>query len=363
MLAWLGLAAEMMLNINQSQHGPDDESKQQASANLERLTLEMEALNQEDSPPPPLLPIISYYGTGRLWDVGRLTQNKRGNDLVPNARIRGYHDCLSSSSHYKVFVDWFRRFSYEAKQEQETDSSVHNAVGMLKGIKRAVDCVLEPSGTSNLVWDFVEDIPVAHHILHGRLPVDNLSDGIRTMIGLVADIAHRAVRLNPHLGENAPPVTPGIVLIDEVDMHLHPEWQQHVIQSLQTAFPKIQFIVTTHSPQVLSTVKAESIRVIHCNNNEWFAETPTQQTRGDKSSDILAYLMGVDPTPPTEETQQLQRYRELIETGNAEQPEAVTLRQSLDTHFGRQHPLLLDCDRLIRFQAFKQRKKTEENKD
>jgi predicted ATP-binding protein involved in virulence len=95
---------------------------------------------------------------------------------------------------------------------------------------------------------------VAHHDQHGELSVALLSDGIRNMIGMVADIAFRATKLNPQFGFLAAKETPGVVLIDEVDMHLHPEWQQVVLQSLTTAFPALQFIVTTHSPQVLTTV-------------------------------------------------------------------------------------------------------------
>ena len=75
------------------------------------------------------------------------------------------------------------------------------------------------------------------------------------------------VRLNPDLGINAVLKTPGIVLIDEVDMHLHPSWQQTVLYDLRKAFPLVQFIVTTHSPQVLTTVPPQSIRALRWNND------------------------------------------------------------------------------------------------
>ena len=60
------------------------------------------------------------------------------------------------------------------------------------------------------------------HPKYGRLPLSALSDGVRNMIGLIADIAHRCARLNPHLSEDVARQTPGVLLIDEVDMHLHP---------------------------------------------------------------------------------------------------------------------------------------------
>ena len=122
--------------------------------------------------------------------------------------------------------------------------------------------MLRPSGWHSIYFKNTETGIVATHAQYGVLPVAHLSDGIRTLIGVTADIAHRAIRLNSQLGREAVTSTPGIVLIDEVDMHLHPEWQQVIIESLRNAFPRIQFIVTTHSPQVLTTVRKEHIRLL-----------------------------------------------------------------------------------------------------
>lgn len=105
------------------------------------------------------------------------------------------------------------------------------------------------------------------HETMGVLPLEALSDGTRSVISMAADLAYRMVRLNPDLGARAALETPGIVLIDEVDMHLHPSWQQAVVYDVRKAFPNVQFIVTTHSPQVLSTVPAEAIRILRWDNN------------------------------------------------------------------------------------------------
>jgi predicted ATP-binding protein involved in virulence len=90
-------------------------------------------------------------------------------------------------------------------------------------------------------------------------PFENLSDGQRVVIGLVSDIARRMCILNPQLGDGAITQTPGIVLIDELDIHLHPQWQRRLPNALQNAFPSLQFIVTTHSPQVLSELLPRQI--------------------------------------------------------------------------------------------------------
>jgi predicted ATP-binding protein involved in virulence len=91
------------------------------------------------------------------------------------------------------------------------------------------------------------------------LPLKNLSDGYRSIVHLTADLAYRAIQLNPQLGERAVLETEGIVLIDEIDMHLHPKWQRHIVEDLKRTFPKIQFIVTTHSPFIVQSLKAHEV--------------------------------------------------------------------------------------------------------
>ncbi len=88
----------------------------------------------------------------------------------------------------------------------------------------------------------------------GLMPFNNLSDGYRNMVGMVADIAHRASRLNPQYGADAARETSCVVLIDEIDLHLHLSWQRRVVGDLQKAFPKLQFIATIHSPFILQSI-------------------------------------------------------------------------------------------------------------
>ncbi|HAY4071163.1 TPA: AAA family ATPase, partial [Vibrio cholerae] len=94
-----------------------------------------------------------------------------------------------------------------------------------------------------------------------EISIFNLSQGEKTLIALVSDIARRLVILNPSL-EN-PLNGYGIVLIDEIDLHLHPKWQQTIVQKLENTFPNIQFILSTHSPLVLTTVTSEQIKIIN----------------------------------------------------------------------------------------------------
>jgi predicted ATP-binding protein involved in virulence len=148
-------------------------------------------------------------------------------------------------------------------------------------------------------------------------------------------------------------------LIDEVDMHLHPAWRQVVLQGLRRAFPSIQFIVTTHSPQVLSTVPSHCIRMLGLRWNEQLqryqsvVEQPQIQTEGMPSADVLAVAMNTDPTPDVEPARQLSDYKALIQQDMEESEKARDLYARLLRHFGPGHPALRECEQLIRLQRFK----------
>lgn len=299
-----------------------------------------------------VLPLIAYYGTGRLWGEHRLTEFRRSSVTNVEERVAGYADCLSSSSSFKGISSWFEHRARQMALPAYRESLPAN-LAMIAGVKHAADTVLRPTGWSNVDWDPDLHTLTAEHETQGRLPLSMLSDGVRTMLALVADVARRCVSLNPHLSDQATTKTPGVLIVDEVDMHLHPRWQQQVLGLLQSAFPALQIIVSTHSPHVLSTVDKSSIRVLHIKNGDVAIETPLIQTRGVESADVLATVMDVDPVPQLEESSDVSAYRALIEDGKADAPETVALRQRLIAHFGESHPVMLECDRLIRFQRFR----------
>lgn len=95
-----------------------------------------------------------------------------------------------------------------------------------------------------------------------RMPFDQLSDGYKGAVSLIADIAYRMATLNPQLKDKVLSETHGVVLIDEVDLHLHPSWQKNIISDLTSIFPKVQFILTSHAASVISSVKKENLRIL-----------------------------------------------------------------------------------------------------
>ena len=120
---------------------------------------------------------------------------------------------------------------------------------------------------------------------------------------------------------------------------------------MQAAFPELQFIVTTHSPQVLSTVRRENIRVIGPDaNGQMIAALPLAMTYGEPSGDVLQSVMQVDPQPPVEEKASLQRVTEMVDQGLYDDPDAVRLMQELVGALGEQHPQLQRLQRSIQRQ-------------
>ena len=227
----------------------------------------------------------------------------------------------------------------------------------IKAIQFAVNCLIEKqTGWKDIAYSAShEQQIVLTHPQHGTLPLERLSDGLRNMVAMVADLAYRCVKLNPHLGAEATIKTHGIVMIDEVDMFLHPSWQQSVIGSLQEAFPKIQFIVTTHSPQVLSTVPKECIRVLGTNaEGKNIAATPLAASYGEPSNDVLQAIMQVDPQPPVPEKRLLDELTSLVDQGEYQSSRATELLANLKQKLSNQHPQILKIERSIRRQeAFK----------
>ena len=301
---------------------------------------------------PPLLPIVAYYGTDRHWSSISRKDTKRVFDDRQIGRMAGYTDCLSASSSVTEIVSWYEQTAKELRDPHYKSVSQMN-LALLTAVREATKVVLEPTGWAELDWDFEQNFLVVEHQDKRRLPLSALSDGIRNMVALVADIARRCAALNPHLGENAARQTPGVLLIDEVDLHLHPRWQQKIIELLQKAFPAVQMVISTHSPHVLSTVDKESIRIIRFSNGDVMLETPQYQTRGVESADVLARIMDVDPVPQVAEARLLSDYRVLVQTERFDTENGQNMWAQLIQHFGKDHPVIHEVETLRRLQEFK----------
>lgn len=308
------------------------------------------------------LPMVAFYGTGRLWAEHR-DMNDGSISPLAESRFAGYDNALSARSTYKQVKNWL----LEAIKMEDSKKSSNTQIGQfvasqLNAIKKALDNVLLVEGVNSMHYNhfYKDDITViskngaSTQDIATALPVSWLSDGLRAVFSMVADIAYRCVKLNPHLGENACVETNGIVLIDEVDIFLHPSWQQRIIGDLQRTFPNIQFIVTTHSPQVVSSVPKECIRII---SNGAIVPFDTQ-TQGVESQMILAEIFGTSSVPENDPwVVLLNKYANLEVHGQADTAEARDIYARLVEHFGSNYQPLLRIEVYRKFMA----KKREQN--
>ncbi len=285
------------------------------------------------------LPVLAYYGAGRAW----LPTNKRPAGPTSQRRrhqFDAYHNCLDTRIRDRDLVEWFL---YEAAAEG------HNGVRPgYEAVKQAVlQCIPEADG---LRYDSdVKDIVLS--IRGVEQPYHNLSAGQRMMLAMVADIAIKALTLNSYLLGPGKPASkdpmlmlkqvPGIVLIDELDVHLHPNWQRRAASDLKRIFTGIQFICTSHSPQVIGEVPPEEIRLLE---NGMASQPP--RSRGIDSSRILEEVMGA---PARNETVDA-LIKKLSRAVDEEQfPQAWNLLGQLEKQLGPDDPEVTRARTLMTF--------------
>ncbi|WP_431046925.1 AAA family ATPase [Roseateles sp. L2-2] len=207
-------------------------------------------------------PVIAFYRDARAWRSGPIKEVDAA--MERNSRIDGYEAWADAGLSASALQRWVVAKSLE--RLQAVSQSVQ-AVSTFEGdelgqINRALRSVL--AAFQSIHFDIQSKKILSEWLRDDHAPNDlisfeHLSAGQRAVICLVADIARRMCLLNPHLGDDVIGQTAGIVLIDEIDMHLHPEWQRALTRGLTKAFPKVQFIVASHSPQVIGELPHDHV--------------------------------------------------------------------------------------------------------
>ncbi len=273
------------------------------------------------------LPVIAFYECDRLWlPKGEIKAEESA--AAKYSRFDPYVDCFHTGADHKSLGQWLLKHEL-ASLQQKIDTPT------LLSIREAAKAALE--GCSDLRFDFEEGRVMVEFTDGHAIPFEHLSDGQRTMLGLFCDLARRAALLNPHFGGEASAKTSGVVLIDELDLHLHPQWQRRIIHDLRRTFPKIQFICTTHSPQLIGQAKPDEIIVLNAEHGH------PSQSLGMDSNWILRHIMGSDDRDPGVALQ-LDTIFSLIEKANFE--EAQKAVDSLRTKIG-EHPELVEAQALL----------------
>lgn len=234
-----------------------------------------------------LCPVLAYYGPGRAW-VPSNERRKKESSNGPARRWAAFYDCLNPRIRLPELKDWIRR---------EAIAAVNRGGRPRPGFEVVKQAILRcVPGGSQLTYDGDRDEIVVEIEGEAR-PFGTLSDGQRSMVALVADIAVKALtqnafllppdELSPEDQEHARLLreTPGVVLIDEIDVHLHPKWQRRVVADLESTFPAIQFVASSHSPFVIQTLEPGQLLML---------EGQPLGELGNKPLNDIARMMGVE---------------------------------------------------------------------
>ena len=245
------------------------------------------------------LPVFAFYPVNRAV---------RDDDFPKRIRIKHefdpisvYDDFLTSSANFRLFFEWFREREDIENENLRTNGILQNVDTLefldlqLEAVRSALEKFLPE------YHDFrIKRQPLRMVVTKGdqELIIDSLSVGETCFIALIGDIARRLSIANPR--KRNPLEGEGVILIDEIDLHLHPAWQRRAVTNITKVFPNVQFVVTTHSPQILSEVAPESIRLLYQEDN-LIKFTIPKQSIGLNSVEILRELMddpGINSTVP-----------------------------------------------------------------
>ncbi len=312
----------------------------------------LESLNDEE---PQLLPVFAYYGARRGWLP--IPKRLRGSSIDYSQPVSALLNTLEPLNDFKEMLNWFDiEEANELRANKGCGPEDYVPLESLEAVRAALVQILGET-YKNPHFNKQHKFVVETQGGPGQLQVSQLSQGYQSMLALGMDFARRQVLANSHLSgvditelqpilgcakkwpdddwpdfRSFANMAPAIMLVDEIDLHLHPSWQQLVLGDLMRAFPCAQFIVTTHSPQVLTTLRKENIRILDQDEKgKWNAVSPEFSPLAHESGDALAAIMETHPRPEIANiTAAIHTFEMLARSGKANSQEALKIKESLD---------------------------------
>lgn len=269
-----------------------------------------------------VLPIVLSFGTNRIGAQLRTSQKvKERQQRIEKA----YKAALLDQIDFSSAIEWLRRYDKNIKDGKEFEGTREAFYDALQTAIPALSEIDIDNGEIEAVVTIEGKQPSRHHYSF-------MSDGLKSMISIVSEIAYRCIELNGFLGRESIKETPGIVLIDEVDLYLHPKWQQHILRDLQAAFPHIQFIVTTHSPFIVQSLKEGELWSF--DDGVTTGGTPYKEGLEDIASERMGMENEIRSKRFNEMVEIASEYFRETDAGNAEKAEHLRERLKLiETEF------------------------------
>lgn len=350
------------------------------------------------------LPLFAYYSVGRALEI-KIDDQKDNGDITPFNNLDGYNSSFEESKNFKELIKWMlfcnsqtggeldslKSNLAELEVKYNTTLKIYNilpdetkeATDIGIRLKAELDIFRSDIISLNLKKDkyIANESEVVKDAIYRFMDISNirmkvdkdavailmdkndvtisatdLSQGEKALFSLVSDISRRLILLNPGKGKEALNGF-GVVIIDEIELHLHPKWQQEIIGKLQDTFPNIQFILTTHSPQVLSTLPTYCIKVIRNDGNGMLSIDEPEFSLGSESKMILEDIFLVDSRPENiDEVKMLKRYEKLVMQDRWDTDEAKDLIVKLEEWAGKHDPVIKKLNMDVRLREYRRGK-------
>lgn len=232
-----------------------------------------------------ILPVICYFSTSRVVDTQKASTSSVGKNKL-NDRRCGYMDCLNATLDRKALTDWaFKMAMAEYKKGMP--------IAEYEAFKKAVGTFMQKMNDLDEIplVEYTRDFEDITYTENGKtMLVNYLSAGYQSLLWMLMEISFRIALLNPEMSDYSQ--AEGIVLIDEIDMHLHPRWQWKILDALHSSFPKVQFIAATHSPIIISSFRDAKLLSIGQNGVEELSGAYAYSI-----DDVVAYKQGSSGIP------------------------------------------------------------------
>jgi predicted ATPase len=241
-----------------------------------------------NSPVEPRQELSLFFATDRGSRTGSWRDSPAENWLGKNDVHLAAVGALNASADFRKFSAWF--YEQENVENERFRRASISFDRLLKSVRFAVASMLRDGSYGELLFRReIDSLVLAKE--DGEVRLDRLSHGERSLLAIAGDVARRLAIANP-ASEN-PLNEPALLMIDEIDLHLHPAWQREVIPRLRETFPNCQLIVTTHSPQVIASVHRDSVVVL----DGFSAHGVYEETYGHDTNDLLREVFGLSDRP------------------------------------------------------------------
>ncbi len=253
---------------------------------------QMESLRY-DKKQKSIYPLVLSFGAKRTSDSqARSTSNVK--ERVSRVE-KAYKFALHDKVDFESAIEWLKHYDKNIKDNKEFEGTREAFFEALQTAIPALSEIEFDKGEIEAIVSVTGHTPSRHHFSY-------MSDGLQSMINIVSEIAHRCIELNGFLGSNAVKMTPGVIMIDEIDLYLHPHWQKHVLQDLTKAFPMIQFIVSTHSPFIVQSLQEGQL--ISFDDNVLTTGDPFRESLEDITSERMGLQQDI----------RSKRFNEMVDT-------------------------------------------------